>query len=455
MTIKLNTFPKYYSFINFRPERFGALVFNPYTASELELNRNETYIGAFFSGEFSVNDIITSYGNSFFLPVFEARKQVFQVIEKIKGIGALKLHETKQVPTVIEKHREQIELTSGPYYTAPKGAVWDITYLCNLKCPHCLTSSGNKKNDELSHEEAIRLIDRLAEAKLLYLSFSGGEPFLRPDLPELINYSSKKNIRTDIASNGVDIDSSLLLKLRDLPLFHIQVSIDGIGNSHDTFRGRTGAFNKIIENIKRLKNEGISVSVSTTATATNYNQIGSIIDLAAEMGCIAYKAIPFLPAGRGRSNTHLILGSEDYLNVCKTLREKSKEYSGIINISSETTFAFLLGHHVTVKTEDGYMGCSAGYDTLSIGANGTAYPCPFLQEIPLGNLLEIPLRDLWKNSPILAELRGIYKKDMDQPCRECSYAPEHCRGGCRASAFYKTGSLRGCDPMCPLSRSSV
>lgn len=444
-------YPKYYSFITLRLERFGALVFNPYTGSELELTREEASIARQFNGENSLAEIISNCTGMYCLTFLAARQKANSVVQKLIGIGAVKLHAQRQIPILLECNEESNKPYGWehPLYRAPKSAIWDITYLCNLKCPHCLTSSGSKRNGELTTEDAFKLMDVLAEAKLLTLSLSGGEPFLRKDIAELIAYAAQKNIRTDIASNGVELDHRILYKLRNLPLFQVQVSIDGIGEKHDAFRGRKGAFASVLANIKILKEEGISVSVSTTATKDNFNCIAEIVDLAAEMGCNAYKAIPFLPAGRGKEKRNLVLSPQHYMNLCQTLLEKAEKYAGRMKIATETTFAFLLTEKPPQENLQGYMGCSAGHDTLSIGADGTAYPCPFLQVLPLGNLLQTSLKELWRSSSILRELRGISKDMLASPCKMCKFAPLYCRGGCRASALFNSGSLYGYDPMCP------
>jgi radical SAM protein with 4Fe4S-binding SPASM domain len=94
------------------------------------------------------------------------------------------------------------------------------------------------------------------------------------------------------------------------------------------------------------------------------------------------------------------------------------------------------------------MICSAGYDELSVGSDGTANPCPFLHDSPLGNLLIDSIEKIWLACAILNEMRSLEKSEMTGPCRTCDYATEHCRGGCRASAFINSGSLKGSDPLC-------
>lgn len=445
-------YPTLYSFITFRPERFGALVANSLTGRELELDPAETDILSAFAGDRSLDEIIAEVQRRDRIPRFAADRRVMTLCDRLEAIQALKLHDRPQSAAAMPVYTSFRDETGTPWYSAPKNAVWDLTYLCNLKCPHCLTASGQSRPGELSTEEAFRLIENLADARVLSLSLSGGEPFLRPDLAELIRYATDQNIRTDIASNGVALDAGILAELADLPLFHVQISLDGIGPRHDEFRGKPGAFAAILDNIRLLRSQGIAVSISTTATSANYHELPALIDLAAELGCMAYKAIPFLPAGRGAANEWLKLSPEQYRTVCRTLLDKSEEYRGRLEISAETTFAFLYTETPPADGPEGpneIMGCSAGYDTLSIGADGTAYPCPFFQTIPLGSLLEVPLTRLWRESPVLRQLRAITKEDLAEPCRNCGYAPEHCRGGCRASAWLHSGTLTGADPLCP------
>jgi radical SAM protein with 4Fe4S-binding SPASM domain len=252
----------------------------------------------------------------------------------------------------------------------------------------------------------------------------------------------------DVATNGVVLYDHIRRGLSDLPVFQVQVSIDGIGERHDRFRGRPGAFEAACRTLRELRRDGMAVSINTTATAENLHEIERIVDLALELGCVAYKAIPFIPAGRGRENDErLRLGREQLAELGRTLSRLREQHAGRLSIATDSGFAFLFGA-APAAAADGPMGCSAGHDTLSVGADGTAYPCPFLQGFPLGNLLDVPLRELWRAAPALGALRGLSKSDFAEPCRSCSYAPELCHGGCRAAAWLTHGSLLARDPGC-------
>jgi len=148
------------------------------------------------------------------------------------------------------------------------------------------------------------------------------------------------------------------------------------------------------------------------------------------LGYLGYKAIPFIPAGRGRENAGgMALDAEAWRRFCRILVDAKKKFQGRLNVSSEISFSFLFEEVPSYNSECGLMVCSAGHDTMSVGADGTAYPCPFLGSFPLGNLLEKSLRNIWRDSAVLQRLRSIDKREMKGACRTCEYAPSFCRGG--------------------------
>lgn len=439
--------PRLRRFITLRHERFGALLFNPYLAEEERLDPVEAWAAALCTGEHAWSQIEAATAARFGLQLGEARQRIEVAERKLDRLAAL--------TRAAGEPRAEVRLPAlpafapdGPALCAPRSVIWDVTYACNLRCPHCLTASGKARADELDTAGALRLLARLAEAQILYLSLSGGEPLLRPDVLELIARASDAGMRVDVATNGVALPDRVRRGLRELPLFQVQVSIDGIGASHDRFRGRAGAFEASCRTLRELRDDGMAVSISTTATAENLHEIDRIIDLALELGCRGFKAIPFIPAGRGRRHEErLRLSPEQHAALDRLLARRSEELSGRMAITTEGGFTFL-GAPPPAPGSDGPMGCAAGHDTLSVGADGTAYPCPFFHDFPLGNLLEVPLRRLWIEAPPLRALRGLSKADFEEPCRSCRFAPALCHGGCRAAAWLTHGRMLAQDPSC-------
>lgn len=444
--------PALFSFITLRRERSGALIFNPFLSEEREFSALGALVAERCTGAHTVDRIVEECRTTFGLDREEASRKVQESLAELNRIAAVRLGEfgeTSPPGHAPPPPSQASPASSNAALSAPKSVIWDVTYACNLDCPHCLTASGKQRATELDTAGAYALIDVLAAAKVLYLSLSGGEPFLRPDIIELLTHIATTGMRVDIATNGHCLPDRLLHALRDLPVFQVQVSIDGVGAEHDAFRGRQGAFANACDTLRRLKGEGIATSISSTATARNIGRLTEIVDLAVALGCTGYKAIPFIPAGRGEaSESSLRLDQEGSLRLSRILAEAGRKHAGRLQVSMESTYAFLLDPPVPPAAENGMMICSAGYDTLSVGADGTAYPCPFLQSFPLGNLLERSMSRVWHESPILDEMRTLDKQAMSGPCATCEYAPVHCRGGCRASAYHLCGSLRGSDPLC-------
>jgi len=442
-----NLIPKLYSFITFRPERFGALVYNPYLGIEKELDHQSAYCASLCNGNNSLAQIETEMQRRFNLKPNRTGEYITSVLDELGQMSALSIKQgSESSPPLLPD--TPVFAEDGPYLSAPKNVVWDVTYFCNLSCKHCLTASGTPAKNELNTSEALALIDKLAAAGVLSVSLSGGEPFLRKDILTLVEHITKANMRVDIATNGISLPETTLKRLSQLPVFQMQVSIDGIAEQHDKLRGRAGAFERSCKTIRKLRKQGIQVGIGMTVTADNFNSVERVIDLALELDCSAFKAIPFLPAGRGHENQRLGLSRENYRQLGKIITTRSKELEGSLNITTVTTFPFLFANAPDKVMDNGPMGCAAGYDTLSIGADGSAYPCTFLQEFPLGNLRDQNLQTLWATAPTLKQLRKIQKQDLSDPCGSCNYAPLECRGGCRAAAFLQSGNLLAADPTC-------
>lgn len=441
-------FPFIFSFITFRRERFGAIVYNPYLDLELVLDPVEAQIASLCNGTNDIRTIEAAVRKKFDLKERDGRLRVYFTMNRLAKAYALSIGRKAGKARKFGSARGSFS-KNKPYLSAPKMVTWEVTYDCNLHCPHCFTESGEPGKNELDTNGAFLLIDRLAEAKVLRLLISGGEPFLRPDIIEILKKVSTTGMRLDIATNGIELPEEVLSKIRDLPVFHTHVSMDGIGKSHDRFRGRRGAFEAACRNIRRMREEDIDVSLSMTVTGRNIDEMEKVIDLALDLDCGGFFANVLLPVGRGKDIVQQHpLSADDYRRFYGTLVKKGKELQGQLDIATDMCFPFLFSRPADHVPAFGRMGCSAGDNTLCIGADGTAYPCHFLHDFPLGNVLEMDIGSIWNDSPILRDMRALRKQDMADPCRSCDYAPGACQGGCRAAAYLVSGDLHGMDPTC-------
>jgi radical SAM protein with 4Fe4S-binding SPASM domain len=439
--------PFLFSPVTVRQESFGALLFNPHTRDELALDPVESYIVGRLDGRHTLDAIARDIGDRFGLGRPEAmqyiRDLLYELSDQMATLPLKFLHSGKG-------HRRMHDYRAGvaSRLSAPTRVNWEVTNACNLNCPHCISSSGPGRRDELCTDDALEVIEELSDAQVFHLVITGGEPFLRPDMMMMLERLGKTNMYVEVATNGTVLKASAIKKLPDTGLKSVQVSIDGIGESHDEFRGKKGTFTKACRTIERLIENGIRVSILTTVTAKNSGELDAIVDMASEMGCYGLVATPFMPCGRGARNETLKLDMKGYYRMYGTLHRRAGDMKGKFKISMEQGFPFLLGMAHECPKYVGYMGCSLGRDILAIGADGSVYPCSFVRHISPGNVLERPLREIWKNDPFLASMHSLDKRDMKGACRDCNYAGVECTGGCRARAYGECGDLYAQDPAC-------
>lgn len=329
--------------------------------------------------------------------------------------------------------------------------VWDITYACNLNCKHCYASAGKKMADELTTEEAKKVIDQLDRASVPIIAFSGGEPLVRPDLFELTKYAHEKGIYVALATNGTLISRKKAREMKHAGIEFVQISLDSsTAESHDAFRGIDGVFDKTLEGIKNAVAEDFFVNIATTATKGNYNEISKIIELSKNLGVKWFMLYNFVPTGRGKFIAHNDLTPHQREKLLTTLWDKLKSETEINVLSTAPQFArvalehertekykIIPTHFYNTELSDKLVnlaefigGCGAGRFYMAIRPNGNIEPCVFFP-LKLGNMKTDNFETLWKTHPVLNDLRDKNKETGN--CGSCTYR-YYC-GGCRARAF--------------------
>ena len=178
--------------------------------------------------------------------------------------------------------------------------VWNVTKACNLRCVHCYARAGETSPaDELTNEQGKTLIDDLSDFGVPVILFSGGEPLMRPDLVDLASYAVKKGIRAVISTNGTLITADRAMELRDIGLSYVGVSLDGIGDVHDRFRGKEGAFYDTLRGIDNCQKAGLKVGLRFTMNRLNVAEISKIFDLLEEKDIPRACFYHLVYAGRG------------------------------------------------------------------------------------------------------------------------------------------------------------
>ncbi len=318
---------------------------------------------------------------------------------------------------------------------APVNLTWEVSLACNLRCSHCLSSSGEPAVGELSTAEALDLVEQLHEAGVFQVNFGGGEPFLRPDFEEILDACHSRGIMTCISTNGTLLDAERVARLATSRLVAIQVSLDGASSATcDEIRGK-GVFNKAIEAVKLLAASSIPTSINTVLTAQNASQIPAMYDLAGSLG-VSLRVSRFRPSGRGADNWEDLRPSPTQLLAFSDWLSKSGD------VRTGDSFFSLTSQE---RQGLGLNLCGAAKLTCCVGPTGNMYPCAFLQtdRFKAGSLRDNTFQQIWDDSEIYESFRSL----RIHSCEECQRF-DQCHGGCPAVAWHLKNDINGGDPEC-------
>ena len=204
--------------------------------------------------------------------------------------------------------------------SAPFLVVWDFTHKCNLACKHCYSNSGAVQEEELSTEQALAVVDQLADAGVTALAFSGGEPLTRKDFFEVARHASDRGLYVSLASNGTLLTKENVQKIKEAKVNYIDVSIDGASaKTHDEFRGVPGTFDKALAGLKNCVEADLCVCIATTVGKNNMAELPAIIDLAEEIHAERFTYFNFIPTGRGKAHVDQDLSPQEREKVLQYL----------------------------------------------------------------------------------------------------------------------------------------
>ena len=327
---------------------------------------------------------------------------------------------------------------SNPYVdlglSAPVNVSWEVTFACNLSCLHCVSDSGPKRNGELTTEECRRMIDTLASMKVFQVNIGGGEPFLRKDFLDLMDYAHQKGIVTCISTNGTLIDDQIAGRL-DNGLVYLQVSLDGArAETNDAIRGE-GSFRSALRALECLSKRGLGVSINTVLTRLSFPELDQLEGLADSFGA-KFRVSRFRPSGRGKANwSELSVSKEDLLLFSEWLSRHQQ-------VSTGDSF-FSVSHED--RKSLGLNMCGACKLTCCVSPLGEVYPCAFLQEKEFlaGKLPQDSLQFIWEKAPVFHSFRELEIRS----CESCLRF-DFCHGGCPAMAYHTQRRLGLPDPEC-------
>ncbi len=353
-------------------------------------------------------------------------------------VHPLALAAMQQTGTMVSQktgHGSQHFLRGG--LSAPITVTWEITAACNIACVHCLSSSGRRRPRELTTQQALALVDELAEMQVFQIHFGGGEPFIYPGIWQVLERCSNRGLVMCISTNGTLITQERARRLKQFEPLYFQVSLDGgTPETNDSIRGK-GVFKRALRGLELLAAENHSLTVNSVLTTYSFYELDRLYEIAAGFGA-KLRVTRLRPSGRGK----------DVWGALHPTREQYRE------------FADWLGAHPDVLTADSFFHlnafgnklpgldvCGAATATCCICPEGEVYPCAFFQapEFEAGNLHEQSFKEIWHNSATFAYYRSM-------GAGACSGCGQYnvCHGGCPATKWFVHQSLQIKDPECVL-----
>jgi AdoMet-dependent heme synthase len=302
----------------------------------------------------------------------------------------------------------------------------DLTYRCNERCEHCYLDHHDR--GELKTHELKRIMDELARAGVFFLSLSGGEPFLRRDLFEILQYARSLNFNLKLKTNAVLIRAADAQRLRDLAIEQVQVSVySARPEVHDRVTKLPGSLKRTLAGIRLLRCAGIKVTLANVLMTSNVGDSEGVRSLSNELGAHYTLDPTITPMMDG--NTSVL----KYRVSTEALRDVFQNSHLVGNVEEFCAPPAPINDDVL----EGYS-CSAGHTACYISPYGDVFPCV---QFPLGcgNLREKSFQEIWSNSPEFAEVRSIRGKDLTT-CSSCGHLGSCTR--CPGLA-YMEGDMRG------------
>ena len=319
---------------------------------------------------------------------------------------------------------------------------WNVTNACNMYCAHCYRDAGCKAEDELSTEQAKKLLTEIKKAGFQIMIFSGGEPLMRPDILELVRFASDLGLFPVFGTNGTLITPEMARDLKAAGARAMGISLDSLDPAkHDKFRSFPGGWQGAVDGMKNCKAAGLPFQIHTTIMDWNAPELEDMIDFAVEIGARAHHFFFLVPTGRAATIEEESLRAEQYEDVLTRIMKKQQAVP--IELKPTCAPQFLRIAAELGQKSRFHRGCLAGLSYCIISPKGKVQPCAYLKEY-LGDVRDTPFDEIWRNHPVLQKLRTM---KYSGGCGTCKY--QRVCGGCRArAAIYHDGDYMAEEPWC-------
>ncbi|MBK8716348.1 MAG: radical SAM protein [Deltaproteobacteria bacterium] len=322
----------------------------------------------------------------------------------------------------------------------PKLAVWEFTLACDQKCVACGPRAGRARPDELTTDEALKLVEELAQLGVGEVDLIGGEAYLRADVLLVIRAIRQAGMKASMVTGGLNLTRARADALVEAGLQFVSVSIDGLEASHDALRGTPGGWRRAFAALRHAQAAGISTGANSQINAKSRHDLPALAELLADAGVRAWQMFLTMPHGNAADHPELLLQPYDLLEVFAMLDEMiPRARARGIRIWPGNNLGYFgpVEHELRQSQNQGahYRGCQAGLTGIGIEADGAIKSCPSLggPTNTGGSWREHGLRALWEGAEPMRYVERRTLDDLWGYCRECYYAST-CMAGCTATS---------------------
>ncbi|MEE9402667.1 MAG: 12,18-didecarboxysiroheme deacetylase [Desulfobacteria bacterium] len=349
--------------------------------------------------------------------------------------------------------------------------VWNVTRRCNLKCIHCYAHAKDKAfKNELSTDEGKALLDDLAQFGAPVILFSGGEPFIRKDLPELARYAVERGMRAVVSTNGTLITPEKARIFKEIGLSYVGISLDGMEEVNDRFRGVKGAFQAALKGIRNSQEAGLKVGLRFTMNRLNAAEIPAIFDLLEDLDVPRICFYHLVYAGRGSKLVEEDLVHEETRAAVDLIMDRTKDLHDrgkpkeVLTVDNHADGPYL---YLRLLKEDPERakevlellkmneGNSSGRGIGCVSWDGSVHADQFWRHYSFGSVRERPFSEIWTDTSnsLMKKLKDK-KRYVKGRCAQCKWL-DICAGNFRVRPEAVTGDLWAADPACYLTDQEI
>ena len=349
--------------------------------------------------------------------------------------------------------------------------IWNLTRRCNLQCRHCYTVSADHVfPGELSHQQAMGVLEDLGDFNIPALILSGGEPLMRMDLFEIAERARRMKMYLALSTNGTAIKGETAERVADIGFDYVGISIDGIGATNDWFRGKEGAFDAALAGVRACKARGVRVGLRFTITQENASQLPDLLALAEAEGVDKFYLSHLVYAGRGDKHrgadaswSHTRDAMDLLIDQAWRAADEGRPLEIVTGNNDADAVYFLRWAEERFTSEqiahlqshlEAWGGNSSGVGVANIDPQGDVHPDTYWSDYTIGSVKDRPFSELWTgDDPMLAQLRRR-PRPLKGRCGECNYQSV-CGGNTRIRALQLTGDPWAEDPACYMGDAEI